>query len=139
MQQSNRNSSMAASSVGICRRLRLISPGAGTAMPLAMASSTVRTMSLRAELRRAAVAEFVQLGEVMPGVDVEQRHREVGGAKGLLREAQQADGVFAAGEEQRRPLEVGRDFAHHVDGLGLQVLQMVEMVAVHGRRVMRDA
>jgi len=36
---------MAASRVGIWRRLRLISPGVGTAMPLAMASSTLRTMS----------------------------------------------------------------------------------------------
>ena len=33
--------------------------------------------------------------------------------------------------KQRGPLEFGGDFAHHVDGLGLQILEMVEMVAVH--------
>ena len=131
MQQSKRNSSMAASSVGICRRLRLTSPGAGMAMPLAMASSTVRTMSLHAELRGAAVAELVQLGEVVPGVDVEQRHRDVGRAKGLLRQAQQADGVLAAGEQQRGPLEFRGDLAHHVDGLGFEILEVVEVIAVH--------
>ena len=60
-----------------------------------------------------------------------KRHRDVGGAEGLLRQAQQADGILAAGEQQGGPLELGGDFAHHVDGLGFQILEMVEMVAVH--------
>ncbi len=40
-----------------------ISPGLGTAMPRAIASSTVRTMSFAAELLRASVAEIDQLGK----------------------------------------------------------------------------
>jgi hypothetical protein len=63
------------------------------------------------------------------GVDVEQWHRDVGRAERLFREAQQADGVLAAGKQQGRPLELGGDFAHDVDRLGFEVLQMVEMVA----------
>ena len=96
-----------------------------------MALSTVRTISLAPSCRGPVVAELVQLGEMMPGIDVEQRHREVGGAEGFLRQAQQADGVFAAGEQQRGPLEFSGDFPHHVDGFRFQVLQVVEVVVVH--------
>ena len=63
---------------------------------------------LGAEFRGPAVAELVQLREMMAGVDVEQRHRDVGGAEGLFRQAQQADGVLAAGEEQRRAARIRR-------------------------------
>ena len=86
---------------------------------------------LAAQLRGAAVTELVQLGEVVPGVDVEQRHRDIGWTKGLLREAEQADRVLAAREEQGRPLKAGGDFAHHVDGLCFQILEVIEMVTMH--------
>ena len=48
-----------------------------------------------AELLRASVAKFVQFGKMMTGIDVEQRHGDVRRAKGLFRQAQQANGVFA--------------------------------------------
>ena len=88
-------------------------------------------MSFAAEFFRAPVAEFVQLGKVMPGVDVEQRHREVRRPKCFFGEPQQADRIFAAGEQQSGPLEFGRDFAHDVDGFGFEILEMIEMIASH--------
>ena len=41
-----------------------------------------------AELRGAPIAEFVQLGKMVPRVDVEQRQREFGRAKGFFSEPQ---------------------------------------------------
>ncbi len=96
-----------------------------------MASSTVRTMSLRAQLLCAPVAELVQLREIVAGVHVEKRHRDVRRAERLLRQAQQADGILAAGKEQGRALELGGDLTHDVDGFGFQILQMVEVVRMH--------
>jgi hypothetical protein len=81
-----------------------------------------------AELLRATIAKFVQLGKMMAGIDVEQRHGEVRRPKSLFRQAQQANGVFAAREKERRPLEFGSDFAHDVNRLGLQILEVIEMV-----------
>ena len=43
---------------------------------------------LEAELRGAPIAEFVQLGKMVPRVDVEQRQREFGRAKGFFSEPQ---------------------------------------------------
>ncbi|OQB89208.1 MAG: hypothetical protein BWX86_02514 [Verrucomicrobia bacterium ADurb.Bin122] len=61
-------------------------------------------------------------------VDVEQRERKFGGPEGLFGEAQEADGVLAAGEEQRRALKLAGDFAQDVDGFGFEMLEVVEMV-----------
>ena len=88
-------------------------------------------MSFRAEFLRAPVAEFVQFREMMAGVHVEQRHRDVGRAERLFRQAQQADGILAAGEEQGRPLEFRRDFTHDVNRFGFQILQVIQMITVH--------
>ena len=49
----------------------------------------------------------------------------------LFGQAQQTDGILAAGEHQRGPLELRGDFAHDVDGLGFEVLKMVEVVTAH--------
>ena len=84
-----------------------------------------------AELLRAAVAEFVELGKMMTGIDVEQRHRQVRRTKRFLREAQETDGVLAPGEEERGPLKFARDLPHNVDSLGFEMLKMVEMVGRH--------
>ena len=43
-------------------------------------------------------------------------------AKGFFRQAQQADRIFAAGEENRGPLELGGDFAQDVNRFRLQIL-----------------
>jgi hypothetical protein len=79
----------------------------------------------------AAVAELIQLGEVVAGVDIQQRQRQFGRAEGLLGEPQEADGVLPAGEEQGGPLKFTRHLAHEVDGLGFEVLQVVEVVGSH--------
>ncbi len=85
----------------------------------------------RAEFLRAPVAEFNQLRKFVAGFDVKKRHRNVRRAERLLREAQQADGILAAGEEQGGALEFSGDLTHDVNRLGFQILQMVEMVRTH--------
>ena len=42
----------------------------------------------------------------------------------LLGQPQQHDRVLAAAEQQHRPLELGGDLAHHVDGLVLERVQL---------------
>ena len=53
-----------------------------------------------AQLGRARVAKRDHFGEVVAGVDVQQREREAPGAERLLREAQQHERILAAREEQ---------------------------------------
>jgi hypothetical protein len=100
-------------------------------MPLAMAWSTVRTMSFAPSSAARRSRNSISSGKLVAGLDVEERHRQVGRPEGLFGEAQEADGILAAGEEQRGPLELGRHLAHDVDGFGLQVLEMVKMVGGH--------
>ena len=71
-----------------------------------------------------AVAELDHLGEVVAGVDVEDRERQRAGPERLLGEAQQDERVLAAGEHQHGPLELRRDLAHDVDRLRLEPLQL---------------
>src|SRR6266511_709640 len=70
---------------------------------------------------------------MMSGVHVEQRHRDVRRAKGLFRQTEEAERVFAAREQERRTLELGGDFAHDMNRFRLQILQMVEVVGTHVR------
>jgi hypothetical protein len=65
-----------------------------------------RDEQAHAELGGPAVAELQHLGEVVPGVDVQERERDARRRKGLLRQPQHDDRVLAAGEQQRRPLEL---------------------------------
>jgi len=69
-----------------------------------------------AELGRPPVAELDHFREVMPGVDVQQRERKAPGPERLLGQAQQADRILAAGEEQHRVLALAGDLAQDVDG-----------------------
>src|SRR3954447_6319950 len=77
-----------------------------------------------AELLHAAVAELDHFGEVVAGVDVHDRERELARPERLLGKTEQHDRVLAAGEEQHRPLELGRDLAEDVDRLCLEVVEM---------------
>ena len=81
-----------------------------------------------AELGDQPVAELDHLGEVVPGVDVHDREREPPRAEGLLGQAQQDDRVLAAAEQQHRPLELGGHLAEDVDRLGLERLEVGELV-----------
>ena len=86
---------------------------------------------LRAELLRAPVAEFDQLRKLVARLNVEERHRQVARAERFFREAQEADGILAAGKEQRRALKFPGDFTHDVNRLGFQILQMIQMIRTH--------
>ncbi len=77
-----------------------------------------------AELLDATVAVLDRLGEVVPGVDVHDRERELAGPERLLGEPEQDDRVLAAREEQHRTLELGRDLAEDVDGLRLELVEV---------------
>jgi hypothetical protein len=81
-----------------------------------------------AELGHPAVAELDHLGEVVPGVHVHHRERDPGRPERLLRQRQHHDRVLAAGEQQHRPLELGGDLAHDVDGLGLEHVELGQLV-----------
>jgi hypothetical protein len=67
----------------------------------------------------------------VPGVDVHDREGEAPGPERLGGELQQDDRILAAGEEQDRPLELGRDLAEDVDRLGLERAQVADLVG-HG-------
>src|SRR5881397_2721492 len=70
--------------------------------------------------------ELNEFREMMARVHIEERHRDVRGTEGFLGQAQEADGILAAGEQQRRPLKLRGDLAHDVDGFGFEVLKMIE-------------
>ena len=80
-----------------------------------------------AELCDAPIAELDHLGEVVAGVDVHDREGELPRPEGLLGQPQQHDRVLAAGEEQHGPLELGRDLAHDVHRLGLELVEVREV------------
>ena len=86
---------------------------------------------LRAELFRATVAEIDQFGKFVARLNVKERHRNVRRPKRLFRETQQADGILAAGEQERGAFKFRRHFTHDVNGLCFQKLQMVEMITAH--------
>ena len=77
-----------------------------------------------AELLDATVAVLDHLGEVVTRVDVHDRERELGRAKGLFGQPEHHDRVLAAGEEQHRTFALGSDLAHDVDRLGLELVEM---------------
>jgi hypothetical protein len=78
-----------------------------------------------AELADAALDVLHDLGEVVAGVHVKHRERELAGAERLLGEAQQHDRVLAAAEHQDGAFELGRDLAEDVHGFGLERAQVV--------------
>jgi len=79
-----------------------------------------------AQFGGALVAEGDDFPVVVAGVDVHQRERELARAEGLFGDAQHADRVLAAGEEQYRVGTLAGDFAHDVDGFGFEPVQMGE-------------
>ena len=89
---------------------------------------------LLAERLDQAVAELDHLGEVVAGVDVEDRERQRAGPERLLGEAQQDDRVLAAGEQQHRALQLGRHLADDVDRLRLETVELGDAHAGHLRR-----
>ena len=116
----------------VWRRLRdARGPRSSTTRPASIESCTRGDEQPLAELGDAAVAELDHLGEVVAGVDVQQREREAPGAERLLGQAQQHDRVLAAREQQHRALALGGHLAHDVDGLGLEVLEVGQTCRPH--------
>ena len=76
------------------------------------------------DLLDQAVAELEHLGEVVAGVDVEDRERERTGPERLDGQLEQDQRVLASGEQQHGPLELGGDLAHDVDRLGLEAVEL---------------
>ena len=76
-----------------------------------------RDDELDSELLHGAIAELDQLGEVVTGVDVHDRERDAGRRERPDREVEHDHRVLAAGEQQHRSLELGRDLADDRDRL----------------------
>jgi hypothetical protein len=74
------------------------------------------------------VAVLKDLGEVVPGVHVQQREGDRRRGERLQRQMQHDDGVLAAGEQDHRPLELARHLTEDVHGLGLESVQVREGV-----------
>ena len=116
---------MAASSVGICRLLRLTVPGGNTAMPFSMASSTVRTISFAPSSAARRSRNSLSSGKWWPVSTLSNGIGNSEGRKAFFRQTQQADGILAAAEKDRGPLELRRHLAHDVDGLGFENREMI--------------
>ena len=63
----------------------------------------------------------MHLVEVVAGVDVHDRERQLAGQNAFSARWSITTRVLAAGEQQHRPLELGRDLADDVDRLGLEL------------------
>ena len=83
----------------------------------------------RVELLDHPVAVLHDLGEVVARVHVHHGERQAGGMEGLAGEMKQDGGVLAAREQQHGALELRRDLADHVYGLGLEGPQVGDLVA----------
>ena len=77
-----------------------------------------------AELLHGGVAERDHLGEVVAGVDVHHRERQLRRPERLGGGVRHHDAVLAAREQQDRALELGRDLTQEVDRLGLEGRQV---------------
>ena len=80
-----------------------------------------------AHLGRAPVAVFDDLGVVVAGIDVQQGKRKTAGTEGFFGQAQQADRILAAREEQGRVAALAGDFAQEVDGFRLEPVEVGEV------------
>ena len=61
------------------------------------------------------------------GIDVQQGKRKTAGTEGFFGQAQQADRILAAREEQGRVAALAGDFTQDMDGLGFQPVEVGEV------------
>jgi hypothetical protein len=94
-------------------------------VPRAIESSTLRTISRACSSARALVAKVGHFGEVVAGVDHQQRVGDAPDAEGLLGAFQQHQRILAAREQQGRALEGAGHFAQDEDGLLLQRVEVL--------------
>src|ERR687898_542754 len=82
-----------------------------------------------AQLGHPPVAVLEHLGEVVTRVDVHHRERQLGRGERLDGQVQHHRRVLATREQHDRPFELGRDLANDVDRLGLERLEVRQLVA----------
>src|SRR5581483_9591316 len=78
-----------------------------------------------------ALAKRVHVLELPRRVDVQERERRRGGMERLPREVQHRRAVLADRVEHHRVLRLGDDFAHDVDRLRLEPLEVGELQTLH--------
>jgi hypothetical protein len=93
-----------------------------------------RPVSSTTRLGDPPVPVVDHLGEVVPGVNVHDRERDLCWREGTLGQGQHHDRVLAAGEQQHRPLELGGYLSHDVDRLSLENVELGHQVISAGWR-----
>jgi hypothetical protein len=81
---------------------------------------------LHPDLARRAVAELVHLAEFPAGIDVQHRERRARRIESLASEMQHHRRILARRIKQHRPLALGDHFAHDVEGLRFEKLEMIK-------------
>ena len=84
---------------------------------------------LGVDVATECVAERDHLAELEGRIDVKQWERQPSRRKGLLRQANHHRRVLADRVEHHRVLTLGDDLAHDVNALGLELLQVAQIVA----------
>ena len=79
---------------------------------------------IEAEPPHLGIAKLDHLAELPGGVDVEQRKWRLARIEGFQRQMQHDRGIFADRIEHHRIAELGRDLAHDVDALGLELAEI---------------
>ena len=105
-----------------------------TTTPSSMESWTDGDHEADAELGRPRRSRNSSIsGKLCPVSTWMQRERDLRRAEGLLRQAQHDDRVLAAREQQDGLLELGGDLTDDVDRLGLELVQLAQLVVGMGR------
>ena len=80
------------------------------------------------------VAKLHRFRKVVPRVHVNKGKRHLGRGKSLDRKMSHHNGILASGKQQRRAFELGRRLTHDENGFRLQLLEMREVVGLHGKQ-----
>ena len=108
----------------VCSRLR--DGPSSTTRPASIESWTEATISCSPSSATRRSRNSITSAKLWPVSTCRIGHGNGAGPERLLGQPQQHDRVLAAAEEQDRALELGGDLAHHVDGLGLERLELGE-------------
>jgi len=79
---------------------------------------------VEAEFGGVAITKLDHFLEFVAGIDVQKREGNGAGKEGFLREAQQDGGIFADGIKQDGALAFGDNFAHDVNALRFELLEV---------------
>ena len=122
-------SAIASSSVVVCSRLRLAQrPVSSTTRPASIESCTDATTSRTPSSATRRSRKSITSAKLCPVSTCMTGNGIFAGAERPLGQREHDDRVLAAGEQQHRPLELGRHLAHDVDGLGLEHVELGQQV-----------